>query len=185
MPIRWSVLFVMLFGHLWLVLLSASAATEFPASFPGNWSTFGRAVLKSSGNSIVIANGTAFSDPALNDYEFSFRARAPQEAGQVQLWAAVRLKNRDCRYVVGLRGGPEKQLSLARYAPDGQSKFLGWVPLEFTPECATWYTLRIAVHDHRFHVYLNDEKLPRINIEDTDANWMTGGVGLGGGWLPA
>ena len=140
-PVGWSGLLVLLVSQVWLTLSPARGATGFPPSFPGSWSTFGRAVLEPAGNSIVIADGTAFSAVAMTDYVFSFRARAPQRAGQVQIWAAVRVKNRDCRYVVGLRGGPEKQLSFARYAPDGKAKFPGWMPLEFTPECGTWYTV--------------------------------------------
>ena len=38
--------------------------------------------------------------------------------------------------------------------------------------------------DNRFQIYLGDETLPRINVEDADAPWQTGGVAIGGGWLP-
>jgi len=162
-----------------------AAAPAFPTSFGAGWSTFGRAIWKPTADSIIIQNGTAISKESFGDCEFTFRAKMPKDAAQVQLWGAIRVKDRDNRYVFGLRGGAEPELSLARYAPDNEAKFLGWAPLDFTPELDKWYTFRVAVSGKRFQVFLNDEKLPRINVEDTDALWTQGAVGLGGGWLPA
>jgi hypothetical protein len=98
--------------------------------------------------------------------------------------AAIRLEDRASRYVFALRGGAEPEMSLARYAPDGQSKFLGFAPLDFMPEPGRWYTVRVMAAGNRFQVYLDGEKLPRINVEDKTALWTQGGVALGGGWLP-
>ena len=52
------------------------------------------------------------------DYELSFRARAPQEVEQAQIWASVRRTARDSRYVIGVRGGNNNQVYMARYAPE-------------------------------------------------------------------
>jgi hypothetical protein len=173
----------------WLGLTLAAATlsaapVKYPVSFPGTWTTVGRATVQASPNSVVIANGFAMSKETWKDCVFTFQGKAAKGDGQVQIWGGIRVKDNENRYVVGLRGGAETELSFARYAADGQSKFLGWVPLDFKPEVDKYYTIRVAVSGKRFQVYLNDEKLPRINIEDSDALWDEGGVALGGGWLP-
>jgi len=110
----------------------------------------------------------------------------PRQTDPVQIWGAIRVKDRENRYVFGLRGGPESQISLARYASDGNSKFLGFAPLNFKPAPGEWYRFRVAVAGKRFQVFVNDDKLPRINVEDVKgALWNNGGIALGGGWLPA
>ena len=45
--------------------------------------------------------------------------------------------------------------------------------------------MRVITLGKRFQVYLNDEKLPRINVTDEEVLWTNGKVCLGGGWLPA
>jgi len=45
------------------------------------------------------------SHSGLSDYELSFRARAPKNEAQAQIWASVRRTARDSRYAVGIRGG--------------------------------------------------------------------------------
>src|SRR5260370_21509312 len=93
------------------------------------------------------------------------RARAPKEAEQVQIWGAIRVKDRDSRYVVGLRGGLSPEVSLARYAPEGNSNFYGFAPLDFKPTPGEWYKVRVAVPGDRFQVYLNDDTIPPLNLE--------------------
>ena len=46
-----------------------------------------------------------FGNPEWKDYSLSFKARAPKDAEQVQIWAGFRTHNRFDRYVVGIKGG--------------------------------------------------------------------------------
>jgi hypothetical protein len=168
-----------------LVPSQSEAALAMPASLPGEWSLIGRAKIETNPESTVITGGFAMDRREWEDAEITFRTRAPAGAEEVQLWAGFRCQDRDSRYVFALRGGNDNDLYLARYAPDGKTKFLGFVPLDFKPVPGVWYRLRVVVLGKRIHIYLNDEKLPRINIVDSDASWAKGGVCLGGGWLPA
>lgn len=177
-----------------LMLLCAAASlvavhsgmAKPPVPFPGSWQTFGRVELATSATSATIANGFLADVSPKGDCQLSFRARMPKDTEQVQIWGAVRVKDRENRYVFGLRGGVEPEVTLARYAADGKSRFLGCAPLSFTPQPGQWYALRVAVSGQRFQVYLNDEKLPRINaVDNVDVLWKDGGIALGGGWLPA
>ena len=120
----------------------------------------------------------------LGDAEITFQARAPLGSDQVQIWGGFRYRDRESRYVFALRGGHDNDVYLARYAPDGGSRFLGFAPLDFKPVPGTWYRLRVVVLGNRFQIYLNDEKLPRLNVVDDDAPWTSGKFLLGGGWLP-
>lgn len=117
--------------------------------------------------------------------EITVRARSPRGAGQVQIWGGFRYRDRDSRYVFALRGGDDNDLYIARYGPNGTAKFLGIAPLDFKPKPGTWYRLRVVIFGNRFLIFLNDEKLPRINTVDDTPLWDKGGVVLGGGWLPA
>jgi len=181
--------------YLWLVLLQlllifpglnpATAAPVMPASLPGNWSLVGRAQIQTTPDSAVISGGFAVEQQAWTDGEISFRARAPLDAGQVQIWAGLRYRDRDSRYVFALRGGHDNDVYLARYAPDGKAEFLGFAPLDFSPVPGTWYQLRVMALGNRFQIYLNDEKRPRLNVADPKPLWTNGSAFLGGGWLPA
>lgn len=155
-----------------------------PSGFSGRWRALGRLIIQRLGDSVVLQDGFAVADDSWQDGEFRFRARAPQEIEQVQIWAGIRCLDRGRRYVFALRGGNNNDLYLARYAPDGGIKFLGIAPLEFHPEPGAWYTLRAVARKNRLQLYLNDETLPRINVVDEDALWSEGSVSLGGGWLP-
>jgi hypothetical protein len=157
---------------------------KLPDSLPGQWQSFGRGEVVSGQDSVTIKNAYVADLKPLGDCEISFRARMPQDMEAVQIWGAIRVKDRNDRYVFGLRGGTEPEISFARYAPDANAKFLGFAPLDFKPVPGTWYKLRVAVVGNHFQVYINDDKLPRINVEDQNAPWADGGVGLGGGWLP-
>ncbi|MCU0783813.1 MAG: glycoside hydrolase family 2 [Verrucomicrobia bacterium] len=157
---------------------------SLPKSFAGAWRSFGRAEVVTAAESVTIANGSVADLNPVGDCTLSFRARAVQANEPVQIWGAVRVKDRENRYVFGLRGGIEPQLSFARYAADGRSRNLGFAPLDFKPEAGKWYRIRVATVGRHFQVYLNDETLPRINITDDQGGWDNGGVALGGGWLP-
>lgn len=170
---------------------AADAAAEtpppdsaLPAAFPGHWETFGRRNLLRSEDAVVLQDGFAVDSGRWTDCTFSFRARAPQGAEQVQIWGGFRCRDRDSRYVFALRGGNNDDVYLARYAPDGGAEFLGIAPLGFHPEPGAWYTLRLVARGNRFHLYLNDETTPRISAQDAAPLWSEGGVSLGGGWLP-
>lgn len=173
-----------------ILIVAASRALstplQLPASLPGTWQPFGRARISSSAESATIAGGFVADLAPRGDCEMIVRARMPVDASQVQIWAAIRVKDRRNRYVFALRGGEEPELSLARYAADDNGKDLGYAPLvDAPPVPGEWYTIRVDVVGDRFFVFLNDDKLPRINVEDKDALWSDGGVALGGGWLPA
>jgi beta-galactosidase len=182
-------------ARLWLVLIQLLLIqTVFPedlvapgmlANLPGSWSLVGGTNIRAATDSTVITAGLAVEQPAWTDGEISFRARAPRETEQVQIWAGFHYRDRDSRYVFALRGGHDNDVYLARYAPDGKARFLGFAPLDFPPVPGTWYRLRVVVLGNRFHIYLNDEKLPRLNVEDHTALWSAGRAFLGGGWLPA
>jgi hypothetical protein len=178
--------FVILSSILGTIPLPA-APVKTPAAFPGSWESANRAVVKSTPTSLTVSGGYVATKEQFGDCEFVFQAKALTVSGTdapVQIWGGVRVKDVENRYVVGVRGGAEPELSFARYAADGRSKFLGWVELDPAPRIGETFTVRVAAGGNRFHVYLNDEKLPRINIEDKDALWTEGGVALGGGWLP-
>ena len=169
------------------VMLQCSAAALPSIAGAQNdleWSRFGRLNPQAGGGSLVVENGFLISKQTWQDVEFSFRARAPLGTEEVQIWAGLRCRDRDSRYVFGLRGGNNDHVYLARYAPEGGDRFLGIAPLNFHPEPGTWYTLRAAMRGNRIHIYVNDETIPRINVADPEALWTEGGVSLGGGWLP-
>jgi len=172
-----------------LILLAplneSRAALTMPAHWPGEWSAIGRTTIQATPDSIVVQGGFVADNQVWDDAEITFRARAPLGAEQVQIWAGFRCRDRDSRYVVAVRGGNNNDLYLARYAPDGNAKFLGFAPLDFKPLPGTWYLLRIVTLGNRFQIFLNGEKIPRLNVEDQDALWDKGSVLVGGGWLPA
>jgi hypothetical protein len=160
-------------------------ALTLPEGIPGFWKVIGRIQVQTTANSVLIAGGYVMNEQSLSNAEISFRARAPIGVEQVQIWGSFRCRDRDSRYVFALRGGNDNDVYLARYAPDGGAKFLGFAPLDFKPVPGIWYRLRVIFLGNRIQIYLNEEKLPRINVVDDDATWTGGGIALGGGWLPA
>ncbi len=127
-----------------------------------------------------------FGDPEWTNYTFSFKARAPRQAEQVQLWAGFRCCNRFDRYVVGIKGGLQDDLFLMRTGYMGTDEFMGVRPLGFHPVPGEWYEVRVEVCGHRIRVFLNDETLPRIDVVDPNGDAVPSGpVSLGGGWIEA
>lgn len=150
-----------------------------------HWNVAGRAKIDASANSVTVENGLLYSKTdAPADAEYNFKLRAPEGSEKVQLWAGFKVKDAETRYVVALRGVPNRHLYMARYAPDGNAKFLGFANLDFELEVGKWYDLKVLTKGDRIQVYLNGEKLPRLNVVDK-AIWQGGGIGLGGGYLPA
>jgi len=180
-----------LFFPLWLLAFALrSQAVEttivsLPANLPGVWSVIGRTSVQTNADSAVIQGGYVVTKQHFDDSEIRLRARAPVNVPQVQIWAGLHQRDRDSRYVFALRGGNDNDLYIARYAPDGRAKFLGFAPLDFKPQPGEWYRFRVVTMGDRILIFLNDEKLPRVNVEDRDRLWHEGGVCLGGGWLPA
>ena len=80
----------------------------------------------------------SFGNPTMKDYSFSFRARNPKDAEQVQIWAGFRAANRFDRYVVGIKGGLIDEIYLLRLGYMGTDEFLGTRPLRFHPQPGVW-----------------------------------------------
>jgi hypothetical protein len=172
---------------LWAVSSQAAEAAPLllPQSLPGPWTSVGRTDIQTNDSSVVIQGGYVVTDQSFGDAEIIFRARAPLGAEPVQIWAGLHQRDRDSRYVFAMRGGNDNDLYLARYAPDGGARFLGFAPLDFKPQPGEWYRFRAVTSGHRILIFINDEKLPRLNVVDHESLWQGGGVCLGGGWLPA
>lgn len=118
------------------------------------------------------------------DYSFSFRARNPENAEQVQIWAGFRHANRYDRYVVGLKGGLLDQIYLMRLGYMGTDEFLGERPLRFHPVPGEWYRIKVEVVGQRIRVFIGDEPLPYIDVVDLNGQAASHGeVTLGGGWI--
>ncbi|GAB6010673.1 glycoside hydrolase family 2 protein [Viscerimonas tarda] len=135
-------------------------------------------VLKSSGSYAV------FGDTNLKNYRATFKARAPKDAEQVQIWFGFRAYNRFDRYVVGLKGGLQDDLYLSRMGYMGTDELMSLTQLDFHPEVGKWYEFKLEVCGNRIRVFLNNEALPRIDVVDKNSNLSpSGGVTLGGGWI--
>lgn len=125
-----------------------------------------------------------FGNHEWKNYSFSFKARAPKNAEQVQIWASFRNYNRFDRYVVGIKGGLQDDLYLMRTGYMGTDEFMGVRPLGFHPVPGEWYRVKVEVCGNRIRIFLNDEQQPRIDLVDKNANLVpTGEVALGGGWI--
>ena len=125
-----------------------------------------------------------FGNKEWSDYKISFKARAPHDAEQVQIWAGFRAYNRFDRYVIGLRGGLQNDLYLSRMGYMGTDELLDLCSLDFHPVPGEWYNFKIEVCGKRIRIFLNNESLPRIDTEDENGNLAPSGyVTLGGGWI--
>ena len=126
----------------------------------------------------------SFGNNSLSDYTFSFRARAPKDAEQVQIWSGFRAGNRFDRYVLGIKGGIQDDLFMIRLGYMGMDKLMGVRPLGFHPVPGEWYNVKVQVCGKRIRVFLNDNDLPHIDIEDPDSFLSPSGqVTLGGSWI--
>ena len=128
-----------------------------------------------------------FGSPEMKDYSFSFRARVPEDAEQVQIWAGFRTYSRFNRYVVGIKGGLQDDLYLVRTGYMGADEFMGVRPLGFHPVPGEWYKLRVEVCGNRIRVFVGEEQLPHIDVTDKNGSGLApaGGISLGGGWIEA
>jgi beta-galactosidase len=150
----------------------------------GAWQMVGRGHCSIDGGVLRVCDGYVTTGNAQwNHYSLKFRARAAEDAAQVQIWAGFRHYNRDYRYVVALRGGSNNHLYLARYGAEGYDKMLGLKPLEFAPAPGQWYIIEVVVAGDKIAVYLNNEDTPRIAVVDGDSPFKGGGVSLGGSYI--
>lgn len=179
-PFRPFRIFLVLIG-----LLPLSAPAQSLPGWPANWFTVGRAKIQTTPASAIISGGYAVNRGVWDNAQMTFKARAPINTSEVQIWAGFRYRDRDSRYVFALRGGNDNDIYLARYAPDGEAEFLAFAPLDFKPEPGVWYRFRVVILGDRVQIFLNDERLPRLNVADNQALWNRGSALLGGGWLPA
>lgn len=125
-----------------------------------------------------------FGDNNWENYSLSFKARAPKDAEQVQIWAGFHASNRFDRYVIGLKGGLQDDIYLMRLGYMGMDELMGVRPLRFHPVPGEWYKIRVDVCGNRIRVFIGDEKLPYIDVTDPNANLAPKGeITLGGGWI--
>ena len=128
---------------------------------------------------------TLFGNPDWKNYTLSFRARAPKDAEQVQIWAGFRTRNRFDRYVLGIKGGLQDDVYLMRTGYMGTDELMGVRPLGFHPEPGQWIDVKVEVCGKRMRVFINNSRLPYIDVEDKNG-WElaeTGEIALGGGWI--
>ena len=146
-----------------------------------------------------------YGDTAWRNYQFEFKAKGiesigasfelgsppaekqpgdSRQAGEVHICAGFRARNRDDRYVLGLKGGSFNALYLERLGYMGTDDYLALRPLEFAVRPGTWYRFRVMVAGDRIRIYLNDEELPRVDVRDPNtALCPNGQVTLGGSYL--
>lgn len=126
----------------------------------------------------------AFGDSSWSDYQFSFQASVPDRAKQVEIWCGFRAEDRNDRYIVGLKGGVQNDLYLGRLGYMGKDDFLALRHLDFSLATGKTYTLKIQVVGDRIRIFLNQEKLPRIDVVDKNTDLLPKGkVTLGGSWI--
>ncbi|WP_421897798.1 sugar-binding domain-containing protein [Marinoscillum sp.] len=145
----------------------------------------GKGICRST-DGILMNRGAyaAYGSKDWSNYEFSFDARVPETEEQVQIWASFHEQGRNERYVVGLKGGLQNDIEIGRMGLMGDDAFLGIRNMDFEPQTAQWYTIRIQVVGSRIRVFLNDDLLPRIDVTDERGDLLTNGrIGLGGSWI--
>lgn len=125
-----------------------------------------------------------FGEDTWADYEVSFKARTSGTEQEVQIWTGFRASSRNDRYILGLRGGIQNDLYLARLGYMGTDDHLALRHLEFPLNPDEWYDIKIQVFGNRIRIFLNNEALPRIDIEDVHSRFSPAGkIVLGGSWL--
>jgi len=154
-------------------------------SFNGKLNTVGRGTCTVSDGVLTSTEAYAvFGDEQMEDYRFSFEARAPKDAEQAQIWAGFRWKDRFDRYVVSLKGGLLDDIYLSRIGYMGDDEFLGVRDLGFHVETGEWYKIKVEVCGPRIRVFVGDNPLPYIDVVDPQSERCPKGqVTLGGCWI--
>ncbi|HJD21569.1 MAG TPA: hypothetical protein H9915_07105 [Candidatus Gemmiger faecigallinarum] len=151
----------------------------------GEWTVFGNRENCRFENGVLTTKDCWAADERvqLENLDFRFSARAPEQAAQVDVWASFRQYNREYRYMVGLRGGSHKHLYLARLGAVGYDRMLALRPLEWSAMPGEWYQVRVVCVGSRIAVYLNQQEKPYLVCEDEDAPFHTGCIALGGSYV--
>ncbi|BDD05146.1 glycoside hydrolase family 2 protein [Aureibacter tunicatorum] len=150
----------------------------------GKWSQIRRGNVNWTEKSVSLKECLlVYDDSYASPMRFSFEAEVPKGVEQVQIWGGFGYKDRNNRYAIGLRGGNNNDIYLNRYTSGGNDKMLGLEKLDFNPKPGEKYKITVVQNGSRILVFLNDEKLPRISVED-DLPIVDGQIVLGGGWLP-
>lgn len=170
------------------VQLNAQSKNDLKEQFsdPGiKLSKIGKGLLKVENGVLKSKDAYAtFGDADMVNYEFSFKARTPENEKQVQVWSGFRASNRNDRYILGLRGGIQNDLYLARLNYMGTDDHLALRHLDFPLIPGKWYEIKVQVVGSRIRVFLNNETLPWIDVQDPNRQLAAKGkVVLGGSWL--
>jgi len=145
----------------------------------------GRGILKIEDGVLKSKDAYAtFGAVDMANYEFSFKARAPKSEKQVQIWSGFRALGRNDRYILGLRGGIQNDLYLARLGYMGTDDHLALRHLDFPLTPGQWYEVKVQVVGNRIKVFLNGEDLPWIDVKEPNVELAPKGkVVLGGSWV--
>ena len=111
----------------------AECPVTLPDTLPGRWTYFGRGTSRDHRGHRDFTGGLrrhGRGPGGLHPERDGPRARGTEE---VQIWGGIRCRDRLNRYAFALRGGSDPELFLARYSPDGNTKFLGFAPLDEAP----------------------------------------------------
>ncbi|MCU0858402.1 MAG: hypothetical protein MUC65_08390, partial [Pontiellaceae bacterium] len=147
------------------------------------WTKVDRGELSENDGILTMKDCNIFAgDSTWDNYEMEFKARAPESASEVRIFASFRYNDDKSRYIFGLRGGNNNDFFLARLGADNNTALLAIEPLDFIPQKGVWYTIRIQVEGSTVQVFLNDESEPRLKASDPSCPFKTGKIGLGGGW---
>jgi len=182
---------ILLYSLFYAISISSSIVTAQQSSWKEDFSVsdslkiIGRGECAIKGGVLRSKDAYAcFGNPEWKNYSISFKARAPKDAEQVQIWTGFRAYNRFDRYIVGLRGGLQDNLYLGRMGYMGTDEMLGLKDLDFHPVPGTWYNMKIEVCGNRIRIFLNNESIPRMDVTDKNANLAPAGeVTLGGSWI--
>lgn len=149
--------------------------------------TVGRGSTAISDGMLVSRDNYAlFGTPDMKNYSVTFRARTPRNQEQVQIWSGFHAGNRFDRYVLGIKGGLINNMMLMRMGYKGNDELMAVRKLGFSPQPGEWIKVRIDVVGNRMRVFVNDNELPHIDVTDPHGDLAaTGGVTLGGAWIPA
>ncbi len=164
---------------------SAQSLSENFSDSRSTLTTVGRGQCTVKGGSLFAKDAYAlFGKPEWKDYTMTFKARTPKEEDQVQIWAGFRSHNRFDRYVLGIKGGLQDDVYLMRTGYMGTDEFMAVRPLGFHPEPGQWIDVKVEVCGQRIRVFLNNNPVPYIDLEDKNGDLAPcGEVALGGGWI--
>jgi hypothetical protein len=145
----------------------------------------GKGICKVESGNLQTKNAyAALGDSEWSDYEVEFDARVPISADEVQIWAGFRASGRYDRYVLGLKGGIQNDIYLARLGYMGTDDFLALREADFPIETGKYYAFKIQVVGNRIRVFLNNESVPRIDIMYKYSSLASNGkIALGGSWI--